>query len=80
MCADEHNVCQDGDRTKLIHGNPAAGHLSNMLGQVAWEEYYTATLFAKKYELTGTTEDEYARAVMREARETFRRRYGISYL
>lgn len=80
LCADEHNVCRDGDRTKLIHGNPAAGHLSKMLGQVAWEEYYTAKLFAKKYELTGTTEDEYARAVMREAREAFRRRYGISYL
>lgn len=73
----EHNTGPIGER---IHENVAAEKLSKMLGQVAWEEYYTAKLFAKKYELTGPTEDEYARAIMREAREAFRKRYGVSYL
>ena len=73
----EHNT---GTVSERIHENQAAEKLSKMLGQVAWEEYYTAKLFAKKHEITGTTEDQCARAVMREAREAFRKRYGVSYL
>ena len=73
LCNDEHNICSDGDRTKIIHGNTAAGKLSKMLGQVTWELEYTSQLLAKK---DGRSKDD----CRTEAREAFRRRYGISYL
>ena len=46
LCHDEHNICSDGDRTKIIHGNTAAGKLSKMLGQVVWEQDYIARRLA----------------------------------
>ena len=49
-----------------IHGHPAAERLSKMLGQMAWEKEYLAKQLP---------EGEKA-----EAREQFRKRYGISYL
>lgn len=73
LCNDEHNICRDGDRTKIIHGNAAAGKLSKMLGQVAWEEDYIARKLAIVTERT-------AEDCRSEARGAFRRRYGISYL
>ena len=71
LCNDEHNICRDGDATRLIHGNVAAEKLSKMLGQEAWEAYYISQL------LGGDTTPE---EIMAAAREAFRRRYGISYL
>lgn len=69
LCHDEHNICRDGDRTKIIHENVAAGKLSKMLGQVAYEkEQYRKTL-----EEEGKIEGD-------PARDKFRERYGISYL
>ena len=64
LCNDEHNFCRDGDRTAIIHGNTAAGKLSKIAGQLAWEKHHIAE--------TGCTEEE--------SREAFRKRYGISYL
>jgi len=57
----EHNM---GAPTECIHGNPAAEHLSRMVGQLAWEKH--------KIAMEGCTEFE--------ARESFRSRYGQSYL
>ena len=58
---DEHNT---GMLIERIHGNPAAEHLSRMVGQLAWEKH--------KIAMEGCTEFE--------ARESFRKRYSISYL
>jgi hypothetical protein len=66
----EHNM---GAIPERIHDNPAAEKLSKMLGQVAWELNYIAKLLAK---LSGKT----AKECRSEAREAFRKRYGISYL
>lgn len=60
----EHNMSSKGTINQ-IHENPAAEKLSKMLGQVAWEKEY----YRKKLNM----EDD-------EAREAFRKRYGISYL
>ncbi len=66
----EHNT---GPIPERIHDNPAAEKLSKMLGQVTWELDYASTLLAKK---DGKTSKD----CRSEAREAFRRRYGISYL
>lgn len=64
----EHNT---GPITERIHDNIAAEKLSKMLGQMAYEkEYYRATFEAQGELVKG--EDP--------ARESFRERYGISYL
>ena len=73
LCNDEHNICSDGDRTKIIHGNTAAGKLSKMLGQVVWEQDYIARRLAIATKST-------AESWRDEARGEFRKRYGISYL
>lgn len=73
LCNDEHNICTNGDKTKLIHGNMAAEKLSKMLGQEAWEAYHLCKILA---EIKDVTPEE----VREEAREAFRRRYGTSYL
>lgn len=73
LCHDEHNICRNGDPTKLIHGNAAAEKLSKMLGQEAWEAYHLSEILA---EIKDVTPEE----IRAEAREAFRRRYGISYL
>ena len=53
-----------GELIGRIHGNIAAEHLSRMVGQLAWEKHYIATSGGPEF----------------EAREAFRKRYGISYL
>ncbi len=75
----EHNT---GAIPERIHENIAAEKLSKMLGQVAWEEYYIARIRAMQCvgDLTQNQLDGYTRAIMREARDAFRKRYGISYL
>ena len=73
LCHDEHNICRDGDATRLIHGNVAAEKLSKMLGQEAWEANYIAEILA---DIKDATPDQ----IRDEARGAFRRRYGISYL
>ena len=49
-----------------IHGHPAAEKLSKMLGQMAWEKEYLVKQLPE--------------GMKEEAREQFRKRYGISYL
>lgn len=73
LCHDEHNICKDGDRTQIIHGNAAAGKLSKMLGEVIWEQDYIARRLAIATESTA----DLWRA---EAREQFLKRYGIKFL
>ena len=58
----EHNMASE--LIYQIHGNPAAEHLSRMLGQLAWEKHQIVDC--------GYSETE--------AREAFMRRYGRSYL
>lgn len=67
----EHNMSPHGQRYQ-VHENPPAEALSRMLGQVAWEKEYIAR------ELSAT---ESLKAILyKEARDEFRKRYGISYL
>ena len=64
----EHNMSPDGTINQ-IHGNPAAEHLSKMLGQAIWERNY----LIEKCELPF---DDLAA----ECREAFRARYKRSFL
>lgn len=64
----EHNLSSKGTIYQ-IHGNPAAEKLSKMLGQVAWEKHYIAEQRGLPFE-----------DIEEEAREAFRRRYGVSWL
>lgn len=66
----EHNM---GQNTEQIHGNQAAEKLSKMLGQEAWEAYHLSKILT---EIKDVTPEE----IRAEAREAFRKRYGISYL
>ena len=66
----EHNT---GPINERIHENVAAEKLSKMLGQEAWEEYHLSEILA---EIEDVTPEE----IRAEAREAFRKRYGISYL
>ena len=71
----EHNFSSKGTIYQ-IHGNPAAEHLSKMLGQVAYEKYYLAQKLAEHEELGYQSADDW----MQEAREDFRRVFGESFL
>lgn len=63
----EHNMSPYG-YTHQIHGNPTAEKLSKMLGQAIFEkEYYRHYNDLFKFDKD-------------IARETFRKRYGISYM
>ena len=73
LANDEHNICRDGDATKIIHGNVAAEKLSRMLGEVIWEQDYIARRLAIATESTA----DLWRA---EAREQFLKRYGVKFL
>lgn len=64
----EHNMSPNGTINQ-IHDNPAAEHLSKMLGQAIWERNYLI-------EQTELPFDDLAS----EAREAFRARYGRSFL
>lgn len=61
----EHNMSPHGNLYQ-IHNNPVAEKLSKMLGQMAYEKEF----YRKKCGYDG--EDQ--------ARESYRKRYGISYL
>lgn len=61
----EHNMSSHG-LIYQIHENPAAEKLSKMLGQMAWEKEYLVKQLPD--------------GAKKEAREAFRKRYGISFL
>ena len=63
----EHNLSSNGTINQ-IHDNPAAEKLSKIAGQLAWERNYIIDKFGDFDELS------------HEARESFRKRYGESYL
>ena len=71
----EHNMSSEGTINQ-IHGNPAAEHLSRMLGQAIWERNY----LIKQLELPFEGEEEAFERVSNECREAFRKRYHISFL
>lgn len=71
----EHNLSSKGTIYQ-IHGNIAAEHLSKMLGQVAYEEYYLAQKLAESKGLGHQSADDW----MQEAREDFRSKFGESFL
>lgn len=63
----EHNMSPYGNLYQ-IHDNPVAEKLSKIAGQLAWEKEYYRQLCTT----AGNIQDD--------AREEFRKRYGISYL
>lgn len=67
----EHNMNPNGQRWQ-VHENAPAEALSRIAGQLAWEKEYIAK------ELTTTI--ALKEILYKEAREEFRKRYGISYL
>ena len=71
ICNNCHNM---GNITCRIHGNPMAEKLSKIIGQLAWERDYLLA------DITGVCDEEDEKKVARQAREEFRKRYGISYL
>ena len=71
----EHNMSSKGTINQ-IHGNPAAEHLSKMLGQVAYEKFYLAMKLAESEGLGYQSAEDW----MSEAREDFRRIFGESFL
>lgn len=71
ICNNCHNM---GEATKRIHGNPMAERMSKIIGQLAWEKDY---LLAN---VTGVCDEADEKRVTKEAREGFRKRYGVSYL
>lgn len=71
----EHNTSSKGTINQ-IHGNPAAEHLSRMLGQAIWERNY----LIKQLGLPFESEEETFDRVSDECREAFRKRYQISFL
>lgn len=73
----EHNASSKGTINQ-IHGNPAAEMLSKIAGQLAYERRYLAKKLAEVNEkgLDVQSVDEWEE----EARESFRKRYGRSYL
>ena len=74
---DEHNMSSKGTINQ-IHGNPAAEMLSKIAGQLAYERRYLAKKLAEVNEkgLDVQSAEEWEE----EARESFRKRYGRSYL
>lgn len=60
----EHNMAQNN--TDMIHGNITAERLSKLLGQAVWECQFLA--------------DRLPDGARQEAREAFRKRYGISFM
>ena len=73
----EHNMSSKGTINQ-IHGNPAAEALSKIAGQLAYERVYLAKKLSNvnRDGLDEQTVDEW----LEEARESFRSRYGRSYL
>jgi len=67
----EHNMNSHGQRWQ-VHENAPAEALSRIAGQLAWEKEYIANELC--------TTDSLKEILYKEAREQFRKRYGISYL
>lgn len=71
----EHNASPNGVKYQ-VHDNPAAEKLSKIAGQLAWERVYLADKLASDEPLGHQSAEDW----MDEARESFRQRYGESYL
>lgn len=71
----EHNMSSTGTINQ-IHSNPAAEKLSKMLGQVAYEEWYLASKLSSDEVLGHQSIEDW----MSEARESFRKEFGESFL
>lgn len=67
----EHNMNPHGQRWQ-VHENAPAEALSRIAGQLAWEKEYIANELC--------TTDSLKEILYKEAREQFRKRYGMSYL
>lgn len=67
----EHNMSSHG-KTYQVHENHVAEVLSKMVGQLAWEKEWILDHYS--YEVHDKKDTK------KEAREAFRKRYGISYL
>lgn len=79
VCNDCHNM---GDILCRIHGNPMAERMSKIIGQLAWEKEYAlqkADEFARIID-ADRKEGEIKQVIHKGGRETFRKRYGCSYL
>ena len=78
-CNDCHNM---GEKLKRIHDNPMAERLSKIIGQMAWEKEYAlqkADEFARIIDETKKY-GEVKQIIHKGGRESFRKRYGNSYL
>lgn len=79
VCNNCHNM---GEILMRIHGNPMAERMSKIIGQLAWEKEYAlqkADEFARIID-EGREEGEVKQIIHKGGRETFRKRYGCSYL
>ena len=79
VCNNCHNM---GEILMRIHGNPMAERMSKIIGQLAWEKEYAlqkADEFARIID-TDRKEGEIKQIIHKGGRETFRKRYGCSYL
>lgn len=79
VCNNCHNM---GEILKRIHGNPMAERMSKIIGQLAWEKEYAlqkADEFARIID-ADREESEVKQIIHKGGRETFRKRYGCSYL
>lgn len=71
ICNNCHNM---GNVARRIHGNPMAERMSKIIGQLAWEKDYLLA------DVTGVCDEDDEKRAARQAREEFRKRYGVSYL
>ena len=77
VCNNCHNM---GEILMRIHGNPMAERMSKIIGQLAWENaLQKADEFARIID-EGKEEGEVKQIIHKGGRETFRKRYGCSYL
>ena len=79
VCNNCHNM---GEILMRIHGNPMAERMSKIIGQLAWEKEYAlqkADEFARIID-ADREEGEVKQIIHKGGRETFRKRYGCSYL
>ncbi len=80
VCNNCHNM---GEILMRIHGNPMAERMSKIIGQLAWEKKNTPC--RRQTNLQGLSmkageEGEVKQIIHKGGRETFRKRYGCSYL
>ncbi len=78
-CNNCHNM---GEKMVRVHGNPMAERMSKIIGQLAWEKEYAlqkADEFARIID-SDRKKGDIKQVVEKGGRETFRKRYGNSYL